>query len=92
MGDLKRGLWKVNKRCTERWNLGRGTLLYEKIEILNSLIWAKRAYMLYVQGRYFQAILYGIASVSYKPINRMAWGIVTKSILPASLVRRLRSQ
>jgi len=55
-------------------------------------LWAKRAYMLYLQGRYFQAILYGMASTFYIPINRLAWGVIAKSILPAKIISILRNK
>ncbi len=55
-------------------------------------LWRKRGYGLFEAGRRFGALKYGIASIFYVPINKMAWGVVAKCILPSPLVRAIRKE
>jgi len=70
----------------------RKIISYKMRRVAWASLWRKQGYYYYEQGKPVQALWFGVASLSFVPINRMAWGIVTKSILPASLGRRLRSQ
>ena len=53
-------------------------------------LWCKRGAVLYTQKKRFQALLFGLASISYVPANRIAWSVVAKAILPTKIVRRLQ--
>jgi hypothetical protein len=53
-------------------------------------LWRKRGSVLCEQGYRFKAFRYGIGSVFYVPFDRMAWGVILKSILPGPLIKLLR--
>ena len=55
-------------------------------------LWRKRGYILHEQGKRIQALRFALASLFYAPINRMAWGVMAKCILPNALVSPLRIQ
>ena len=55
-------------------------------------LWRKRAYQLFERGSRLQASKYGLASLSCAPMNKMAWGVIAKCILPSRLVRLLRQK
>jgi glycosyltransferase involved in cell wall biosynthesis len=55
-------------------------------------LWRKRGYALFERGKRFGALKYGMASAFYVPINKMAWGVVAKCILPSILVRTVRKK
>lgn len=48
-------------------------------------LWRKRGYQFYEQRSRLKALRYGIGSAFYDPFDRMAWGVIAKSILPKRL-------
>jgi glycosyltransferase involved in cell wall biosynthesis len=55
-------------------------------------LWRKRGAVLFEQGRRLQALKYGLGSLFYVPVNKSAWHIVAKSLLPLRVVRLLREK
>lgn len=55
-------------------------------------LWRKRGYQFCERRSRFKALKYGIGSAFYVPFDRMAWGVIAKSILPQKLVSELRKR
>jgi glycosyltransferase involved in cell wall biosynthesis len=55
-------------------------------------LWSKRGYVLFERGRRLQAFKYGLGSLFYVPINKMAWGVVAKCLLPSRILKLLRQK
>jgi glycosyltransferase involved in cell wall biosynthesis len=54
-------------------------------------LWRKRGYGLREQRRNLEALKCGVASLIYVPNNKMAWGVVVKSIVQIFMTKRVTS-